>query len=226
MADVTQLSKETIYRDSKDWYLSIKEALFHPGLIRLCNRYAGKRILDVGCATGNYCVELKNKGFECVGVDINEAYVKVAQTKGIQAYVAGEKLPFNDGSFDTVIMFELLEHSDNVHELLQEAKRVAKKNILITVPNCSALEALRNAGLAYEHCLELDHKNFFTKKDLEALLCQHFKIFRVEEIDPLVLWRVDLPRWLRIVPAILYRLKIIPAKIYYRLFAIVEMKEE
>ena len=35
--------------------------------------------------------------------------------------------PFEDKSFDTVILFEILEHVSRPVEILKEAKRVAKK---------------------------------------------------------------------------------------------------
>jgi len=53
------------------------------------------------------------------------------------------------------------------------------------VPNCSAFFTLKRFGLTYEHMLEKDHINFFTKKDMEDLLSKHFKKFRVEEREPL-----------------------------------------
>ncbi|GAI70639.1 unnamed protein product, partial [marine sediment metagenome] len=89
-----------------------------------------------------YCLELKRLGFECVGVDINEEYIKIAREKGVEAYIVKETLPFADDFFDTVIMFELLEHVHNSDEILKEAKRVARKNILITVPDCGGFETL------------------------------------------------------------------------------------
>ncbi len=46
---------------------------------------------------------------------------------------------------------------------LEEVKRVTSKNILITVPNCSDFNKLKFHGLTYEHMLEKDYVNFFTK---------------------------------------------------------------
>lgn len=187
MTKFTKLIKEKIYRDSRTWYAEIGQGIFSHHLINFCRQYAGKRILDFGCATGDYCLELKKLGFECVGVDINEEYIKLAQQKGIEACLVKDRLPFNDNSFDTVIMFELLEHVQDPDKILKEAKRVAKKNILITLPNCDNFEALRGCGLTYEHFLELDHTSFFTKDSLRELLSNHFDNFEITEEEPIMI---------------------------------------
>ncbi len=182
---ITKLTKEKIYRDSKRWYVEIGRPMFSSHHINFCQQHAGKRILDFGCATGDYCLELKRLGFECVGVDINEEYIKISRENGVDAHLIKDKLPFDDKSFDTVIMFELLEHVQNPHEILREAKRVSKKNILITVPNCENFEILRGYGLTYEHFLEMDHVNFFTKDILGELLSIYFDNFEITEGEPL-----------------------------------------
>ena len=130
-----------------------------------------------------------------------------------------DTLPFEDKSFDTVIMFELLEHVQNPEQVLKESKRVALKNILITVPNCGEFEALKNYGMTYDHFLDLDHINFFTKQDMERLLSIHFKRFRVEEREPIILGKIGLPWWLRKPVSLLRQIEI-----YYRLYAVIDLK--
>lgn len=128
------MKKDEIFRDTKNWYLE-KSNYASAALIEFAVQFAGKKILDAGCATGEYCVKLSELGFECTGVDINPAYVAKAKTIGIDAYVMdGRSLKFPDNSFDTILLFEVLEHVNNPEDILKEAKRVTRKNILITVP--------------------------------------------------------------------------------------------
>ena len=158
------MKNNEIFRDTKNWYLTI-EPYASPKSINFVARHAGRKILDLGCATGGYCNSLNNLGFKCTGVDINPEYVKKAHENGIEAYtMEADNLEFPDNSFDTVLLFEILEHVDKPHKILKESKKVAKKNILITVPNCTQFFELKSAGLTYEHILERDHINFFTKK--------------------------------------------------------------
>jgi SAM-dependent methyltransferase len=218
------LTKGKIYRDSKTWYAEADTNLFSKNLIIFCQQYAGRKILDFGCATGNYCLELRKLNFECVGVDINEEYIKIARQRNVTAYVVKDTLPFEDKSFDTVIMFELLEHVQNPEQVLKESKRVALKNILITVPNCGEFEALKNYGMTYDHFLDLDHINFFTKQDMERLLSIHFKRFRVEEREPITLGKIGLPWWLRKPISLLSKLKFIKTDIHYRIYAVIDLE--
>lgn len=224
----TKLTKENIYRDSKTWYAELgKEMRFSENHINFCQRYAGKRILDFGCATGDYCLELGRLGFECLGVDINEEYIKIARQRGVEARLIKDHLPFGDKSFDTVIIFELLEHVRNPGEILEETKRVAKKNILITVPNCKNFKTLRSYGLTYEHFLEMDHINFFTKDSLCELFSNHFDNFEITEEEPIHPWLFsspDFPRDILVVPlrklvTLLWRSGILKTNFYKCLWA-------
>ena len=147
------MKKEEIFRDTKSWYQKA-DNYASPKLIDFATQYAENKILDVGCATGEYCKWLNKLGFESIGVDINLEYVEKAKTNGVTAYCMDAKsLKFPDNSFDTVLLFEVLEHVDNPRDVLVEAKRVARKNILITVPDCTAIFELRNFNLTYEHML-------------------------------------------------------------------------
>lgn len=217
------MKKENIFRNTKNWYLD-KSNYTSQNLIKFTVNNAGTNILDVGCATGEYCQKLNGLGFKCVGVDVNSEYIVKAKKNGVKAYVMnGKSLDFTDNSFDTVLLFEVLEHVKYPDIILKEVKRVAK-NVLITVPNCSEFFTLKKFGLTYEHMLEKDHINFFTKKDLEDLLSKHFKKFRVEVREPLAFGAIGLPWWLRFPILVLQRLKLIKREIYYRLYAVAEVK--
>lgn len=220
------MKKEEVYRDTKNWYLKTSNYA-SSGLIGFVTQHAWKKILDVGCATGEYCKKLNKLGFESIGIDINSEYVAEAKRNGVEAYCMDAKsIKFPDNSFDTVILFELLEHIDNPHDVLIEARRVARKNILITVPDCSAISKLRNFGLTYEHMLEKDHVNFFTLKDLEKLLSRHFKSFKIEQREPITLGAVGLPWELQKPVFLLRKLKLIKPDVYFRLYAVVDLKKK
>jgi hypothetical protein len=122
-------------------------------------------------------------------------------------------------------MFELLEHVKNAEAILIEAKRVAKKNILVTVPDCGEFKLLRSSGLTYEHLLELDHVNFFTKEKLENLLSKKFNKFIVEQREPILLWNAGLPRWISRPISLLYKLKFFQSEIHCRLYTIIDLED-
>ncbi|MEN6330236.1 MAG: class I SAM-dependent methyltransferase [Methanobacteriaceae archaeon] len=217
------MKNNEIYRDTQDWYLT-KEGYASPLLLDFAAQNAGKSILDLGCATGEYCLQLEKKGFKCTGVDINPQFVEKAIKNGVNAFLArGEDLEFADNSFDTVLLFEVLEHVEKPQNILKEAKRVARKNVLITVPNCSQLSQLSQFSLTYEHLLERDHVNFFTKNDLENLISPHFHKFKVKEGDEIKLGAAGLPLPLKAIILGLYKIRIIKSDLYYRLYAVAEV---
>src|SRR5262245_25367299 len=103
--------------------------------VRFAAEHAGPRILDLGCGYGAYSMALTQRGFACVGSDINLDYLQEAASSGLPVAAVDSCLPFADGSFDTVLLFEVIEHVSGAHDLLKEAFRVARKNVLVTVPN-------------------------------------------------------------------------------------------
>jgi len=99
--------------------------------------WARGTVLEVGC---NFGLVLAWVGGHC-GVDINPANIDLARLlqPDKQFFVADAvTLPFASASYDTVMLPEVLEHLDwpqGVRQAIDEAKRVAKTQILITVPD-------------------------------------------------------------------------------------------
>jgi ubiquinone/menaquinone biosynthesis C-methylase UbiE len=114
----------------------------------LVNRYGlqGKRVLDLGCGTGELAVRMNLLGFETVGIDVNERTLDLAKILAVEnglpetIFVKSntESLPFAENSFDIVTMFSVLEHVDDqtlIHKLLPELRRVCRGVVYILVPN-------------------------------------------------------------------------------------------
>ncbi len=96
------------------------------------------RILDVGCALGGFLKFLKNKREykNLYGIEPIEAYVKEANNENIKngnVY----NIPFEDNSFDIIILDQVLEHLSNLKLAMKEIKRVLVKGGLcyIGVPD-------------------------------------------------------------------------------------------
>src|SRR3954454_22055662 len=113
----------------------------HLARYRLAARLAqGRRVLDAACGEGYGSVLLDEAGAkEVVGVDLDPATVAHArEVHGIacvEAYVAD--LPFDDGSFDLVVSFETIEHTEEPERALDEFARVltAAGLLIISTPN-------------------------------------------------------------------------------------------
>jgi ubiquinone/menaquinone biosynthesis C-methylase UbiE len=95
-------------------------------------------VLDVGCEHGGFALNFSKNGHRAVGIDVSEEYLKRArklcpEVEFIQGWA--EELPFDDNSFDTVFLGEILEHVIEPKIVIDEAYRVAKQRVVITVPN-------------------------------------------------------------------------------------------
>jgi len=134
-------------------------------------KYAGQRVLDVGCGIGAYMQSLTSRGYECEGIETNHGYVSECLRNGFKVQqMNAEDLRFSTNSFDTVMMIEVLEHLPEATVALREAFRVAKKNVLISVPNIEVLPVMFKYQVVPWHILEATHVNFFTPKILECTL--------------------------------------------------------
>jgi SAM-dependent methyltransferase len=86
-------------------------------------------ILDVGSSNGRLITQLTAglAGARVVGVDV---HVQPDSIIPIEHY-DGITLPFPSGSFDSVVLIDVLHHADDPPRLLLEAARVAKHHVLI-----------------------------------------------------------------------------------------------
>ncbi|MBM3248940.1 MAG: methyltransferase domain-containing protein, partial [Candidatus Omnitrophica bacterium] len=86
---------------------------------------SGQRVLSVGVGSGLLERELIDEyGMQVVGVDLVRPLLKKATKRGIVAVAAdGERLPFADGSFDSIIFAESIGHM-KLEVALSEAYRV------------------------------------------------------------------------------------------------------
>jgi SAM-dependent methyltransferase len=79
------------------------EANFVDDLLR---EHGGRRILDAGCGTGRVAIELAQRGYEVVGVDIDPTMLDTARRKaGDMRFVLGDlsQLALNE-TFDLVVL--------------------------------------------------------------------------------------------------------------------------
>jgi SAM-dependent methyltransferase len=115
-----------------------------PGLERrlaLIRRYLsleGRRILDIGCGIGTFVRRLREFSPQVYGVDVDSERVRrgAGEVPNL-ALAAGEQLPFADGTFDLVLLHEVIEHVKDDGAALSEATRVLRPggHICIFCPN-------------------------------------------------------------------------------------------
>ena len=117
-----------------DDYRSYPESLIKK-IIALGSISQGKKVLDLGCGTGNMASQLRRViKADVIGVDASFDMLKVAKGKSLEVICAdidNQRLPFRDGSFDTVIVAYVIHQIKNLAFLLSECYRVLRDGVLV-----------------------------------------------------------------------------------------------
>ena len=113
------------------------------------NKVLHGNILDVGCGLGHY-LEFRS---DVKGVDINPKVVAACIARGLDVSVMPlDLLPFNDMSFDAVLLDNVLEHIAQPAPLISEIKRILKPGglCLIGVPGIKGMTHDSDHKVAYD----------------------------------------------------------------------------
>ena len=164
------------------------EIILNPEKISLLDQFAKGSILDVGSGSGAYSNYLVENGFSVSAVDSSKEFVRKSSKKYPDVdfkSCSALKLPYKKNQFDTAILFDVLEHVDDVL-VLREASRVAKR-VIVSVPLTNH-SLLQKWSLAHHHYMDNTHKREYTMKSLRKLLkTSGYKVFYLKESLPISL---------------------------------------
>jgi SAM-dependent methyltransferase len=95
-------------------------------------------MLDVGSGNGAITSYYSENGYEVIGIEVSESAVKQAseQFPGTKfVHYDGLHFPFEDSSFDTILLNDVLEHIsyDDMDQVLAEIHRVLTPNGLVYI---------------------------------------------------------------------------------------------
>ncbi|HNQ95234.1 MAG TPA: methyltransferase domain-containing protein [Anaerolineales bacterium] len=107
------------------------------------NGRRGARLLEVGSGMGHLVGQLEDT-FETYGCDINHWAVKQSQPvvkKTSLQTASAQELPFNDNSFNVVIIKHIVEHLPDPQKAIQEIGRVIEPGgaLILATPNLDSL---------------------------------------------------------------------------------------
>jgi SAM-dependent methyltransferase len=113
-------------------------------LSRVAGPLAGLRLLDLGAGMGGFAVAAALRGAQVTVSEYNHAYCSIIRLRAARHDLAlpifnaaGEDLPFERESFDTVVCWDVIEHVRDPRAVLSEIARVLRPggSVLITVIN-------------------------------------------------------------------------------------------
>jgi 2-polyprenyl-3-methyl-5-hydroxy-6-metoxy-1,4-benzoquinol methylase len=157
-------------------------------LDRLAGRVRPGRLLDVGCASGFFLAEARERGFQGVGVDVAPAMTAVAREHfGLDVRTATFAGAGLDGQFDLVTMWDYIEHTtDPRADVALAAERLAPGGVLALSTGDAGSLSARVMGARW-HLLTPHHHNFFFRRDhLRRLL--HEAGLEVVEVGAWARW--------------------------------------
>jgi len=141
------------------------------------------RFLDIGSATGTLLAYLKERGWDCTGVEISEPQAEYARrVKKLDI----KNLPLHENNFppshfDIVHASHLIEHLNDPSSFIREVSRILKVGgrLYITTPNIDGLQSKLFGG-RWRSAI-FDHLYLFSKRTLKRLLTKNG--FAIEKVS-------------------------------------------
>ncbi len=97
------------------------------------SKYARGKLLDVGCGNKPFLHIFDGKIKSYTGIDVPSTR---HFNKEIDVFSSGQRVPFKNGSFDTILTTSVLEHVEEPQKMFDEMHRVLKKGsyLILTTP--------------------------------------------------------------------------------------------
>jgi SAM-dependent methyltransferase len=189
----------------------------------------GKSVLEVGCGSGMGLAYLREKAARAVGGEYTPALLEEARghlpdTELVR--LDAQELPFPDGSFDVVLMLEMIYYVPDPERALDEARRVLKPGgkLMVCLPNRDRPDFNPSPfTIGYPNVPEL--AALFSRHGLEARIFGGFPIEAESPRDRLLRPVRQLAIRLHLIPRSMRAKAVIKKVLYGRLPAMDRVRE-
>jgi len=130
-------------------------------------------LLEIGCGMGDFLLEARSRGFHVSGLEVTDHLVDFANhrlgpTSVRKGYI--ETSNFQQGSFDIVAFFDVIEHVRNPLDFMTRVNSLLKKSgrVYVVTPSLDSWSAklLGKNWMEYK----VEHLSYFNKKAITLLL--------------------------------------------------------
>jgi len=158
------------YAKSRD--LKIATAL--PRLAAIKRRAKGKRLLDVGCATGFFMEAAAAEGFDVRGVEFSTVAIGLARPDIRARIVHGDVNALRTQEtepFDVVTAFDIVEHVQNPADFLRDLHAILRPGGVVAISSPDTGHFLRYLmGAKWPMLQPMQHTVLFSRRGIAALL--------------------------------------------------------
>lgn len=140
------------YTRYKDGYPRFWYRIRGQKVLKMLKPRSGDRILEIGCDTGWMVRKLMGYSENVVGIDINDAGLRIANTRNTLCMDI-TNMGFRDSSFDKIVCLHTIEHVQEVNRAFEEMCRVLKPtgSILLIYPS-EIIRGISAVGSAWALC--------------------------------------------------------------------------
>jgi 2-polyprenyl-3-methyl-5-hydroxy-6-metoxy-1,4-benzoquinol methylase len=130
------------------------------------------RLLDVGCGAGFFLKSMEDRYSEVRGVEISTSHAEFAQKTMMLDVLNGtiQTANFTAEYFDTITLWDVIEHVVDPRATLDEARRILKKGglLAISTPNVNGITASLSKK-TWLYYTPPEHLYFFNRNALSTL---------------------------------------------------------
>ncbi len=142
---------------------------------------SGKKVLEIGCATGYLSAKMKENGCSVIAVESQREAAEEAKRNGINVIVGdGEELEglgLEKNSFDVMLFADVLEHMKRPEEALRTVRELLKPGgyVVVSIPNIAywtqrLKHLMGNWDYTKTGIMDETHLRFYTLKTARELL--------------------------------------------------------
>lgn len=154
-------------KEYRETYFAEKTLTFSDLRVDL-NSLKGRKLLDVGCANGQFLEFTGKLGMDSTGIDISEEMVNAGKDAGLNCQV--QDLFEMKGSFDLLTYWDVIEHVSDPRRVLEKTRSLLSPGgeVILQTPCTGMVSEL--FGDKWLYYLPVQHLHLFSQDSLFKLL--------------------------------------------------------